>query len=387
MEKKNFQEKYDVLIVGCGFTGATVAYQAAKNGKRVCILERRNHIAGNMYDYRHETGILVQKYGPHSMHTNNERVYEFLSEIGEWESYILKARVMIDGTCTPSPFNFKTIDQFYSPDEANRLKEALHECYGSRKKVTVVELLKCENELVRAYAEFLFEKDYRPYTAKQWGIAPEEIDVSVLQRVPVRLDDTDSYFDDKYQMMPIGGFTKLFENMLNHKNIDIMLNSDALDYLTVDGEKLLIEDDSAEIPVVYTGALDELFHNICGSLPYRSLKFDWQTHDVDSFQETSGVAYPMADGFTRITEYKKIPVQDVPGKTVVAIEYPVEYRVNQNEPYYPILTDASMRLYEIYKNKVEQIPNLYVCGRLGDFKYYNMDDAIDKALDVYEQIR
>ena len=380
--------KYDIVIAGCGFAGATIAYMAAKDGKRVLLADKREHIAGNMYDYVNEDGILVQKYGPHSFHTDNEDVYSFIKSIGNWYEYILRARVLIDDKYTPSPFNFKTIDQFYHEDKATELKKRLTDYYKSRKKVTVVEMVESEDELIREYADFLFEKDYRPYTSKQWGMKPEEIDISVLKRVPVRLDYTDGYFDDKYQLMPEGGFTAFFENMLSDSNIDIRLNCDILEHIEIKDNEIYFENEKLDIPFVYTGELDEFFKCKYGKLPYRSLYFDIQTHNVDSYQETSGVAYPMAEGYTRITEFKKIPVQNIEGKTTIAVEYPQKYGSEKGkEPYYPILTEESKNLYERYLGESESIKGLYLCGRLADFKYYNMDDVIRRALEVYKEIQ
>lgn len=380
--------KYDIVIAGCGFAGATIAYMAAKDGKRVLLADKREHIAGNMYDYVNEDGILVQKYGPHSFHTDNEDVYSFIKSIGNWYEYILRARVLIDDKYTPSPFNFKTIDQFYHEDKATELKKRLTDYYKGRKKVTVVEMVESEDELIREYADFLFEKDYRPYTSKQWGMKPEEIDISVLKRVPVRLDYTDGYFDDKYQLMPEGGFTAFFENMLSDSNIDIRLNCDILEHIEIKDNEIYFENEKLDIPFVYTGELDELFKCKYGKLPYRSLYFDIQTHNVDSYQETSGVAYPMAEGYTRITEFKKIPVQNIEGKTTIAVEYPQKYGSEKGkEPYYPILTEESKNLYERYLGESESIKGLYLCGRLADFKYYNMDDVIRRALEVYKEIQ
>lgn len=380
--------KYDIVIAGCGFAGATIAYMAAKDGKRVLLADKREHIAGNMYDYVNEDGILVQKYGPHSFHTDNEDVYSFIKSIGNWYEYILRARVLIDDKYTPSPFNFKTIDQFYHEDKATELKKRLTDYYKGRKKVTVVEMVESEDELIREYADFLFEKDYRPYTSKQWGMKPEEIDISVLKRVPVRLDYTDGYFDDKYQLMPEGGFTAFFENMLSDSNIDIRLNCDILENIEIKDNEIYFENEKIDIPFVYTGELDELFKCKYGKLPYRSLYFDIQTHNVDSYQETSGVAYPMAEGYTRITEFKKIPVQNIEGKTTIAVEYPQKYGSEKGkEPYYPILTEESKNLYERYLGESESIKGLYLCGRLADFKYYNMDDVIRRALEVYKEIQ
>lgn len=381
--------KYDLIIAGCGFAGATIAYLAAKDGKNVLIVEKRNHIAGNMYDYVNEAGILVQKYGPHSFHTNNENVYQFITSIGKWKPHILQARVLIDGKCTPSPFNFKTIDQYYPEEKSKELKSRLLHYYSGRSKVTIVELLKCESPLIRKYAEFLFEKDYRPYTSKQWGINPKELDISVLKRVPVRLNYIDRYFDDKYQLMPEKSFTAYFKKMLENKRIEVELNTDALDYITITNDGTLQwKKEPLKIPFVYTGPLDELFNLKYGKLPYRSLWFDWQTHNIDSYQETSGVAYPMAEGYTRITEYKKLPVQDVPGKTTIAVEYPAVYGSEKGvEPYYPVLTDSSQTTYHKYQHTAGKIRQLYLCGRLAEFKYYNMDQVIERAIQVYSEIK
>lgn len=378
---------YDLVIVGCGFTGATIAYKAAKDGKKVLILEKRNHIAGNMYDYIDDAGILVQKYGPHSLHTNSDEIYKFVTSISDWDEYILRARVEILEKYTPSPFNFKTIDQYYQKDKAEKLKRELSSNYQGRDKVTVVELLNSSNDLIKEYAEFLFKYDYRPYTAKQWGIAPEELDVSILKRVPVRLDYKDQYFDDKYQLMPHNSFTDFFNKMLDNPLIDIKLNTDVRDLVVINEEGIIFNGKKLNIPFVYTAPLDELFAYKFGKLPYRSLKFDIKTINVDSYQETSGVAYPMAKGYTRITEYKKIPVQDIKGRTTIAVEYPVEYGSEFGiEPYYPILTVESMNKYDKYRKLASKVSNLFVCGRLGDFKYYNMDDAILRAFKVYELI-
>lgn len=373
--------KYDIIIVGSGFAGSTIAYKAAKNGKKVLVLEKREHIAGNMYDYIDENGILVQKYGIHSFHTNNENVYEFINEIGDWQEYKLRARVYIDGKYTPSPFNFKTIDDFFEASKAEEIKQHLKNKYPDRNSVTIVELLECDDDVIKSYAEFLFEKDYRPYTSKQWGIKPEELDISVLKRVPVRLDYTDGYFDDKYQLMPKTSFYDIFKNMLSSENIEVVTSCDANEKIKFLENEIYFENEKLDIPLVYTGPIDELFEFEFGKLPYRSLKFDFQTHNVDSYQETSGVVYPMAKDFTRIIEFKKIPIQNIKGVTSIVVEYPVKY-ADGNEPYYPILTNDSILKYNNYLELSKKYRNLYLCGRLADFKYYNMDNVVERALAV-----
>lgn len=382
--------KYDLIIVGCGFAGATIANLAAGDGKKVLIVEKRNHIAGNMYDEVDESGILIQKYGPHSFHTYEKKAYDYVTSFSEWDEYILRARVDIDGKMTPSPFNTKTIEQYFEKDRADEIKKHLEMCFPNEKKTTIVKMLKSEDEVVREYANFLFEKDYRPYTSKQWGIKPEELDISILERVPVRLDDKDAYFDDPYQVIPKNGFTEVFRQMLDSENINVRLNEDAFNHLEIDSDKKVVKWDGEEIdiPVVYTGPIDELFALKYGRLPYRSLYFDFQTHNVDSFQECSGVAYPMAEGYTRITEFKKIPYQNVPGVSVVAVEYPAQYMTEKGkEPYYPILTDESKDKYQKYLEESQAYENLYLCGRLAEFKYYNMDNVVLRAMDVYEGLR
>ena len=380
---------YDLLVVGCGFTGGIIAYLAANRlNKKVLIVDKRSHIAGNMYDeLDEETGILIQRYGPHSFHTESEEVYRLLCEIGEWEPFILRARVEVQGKNTPSPFNFKTVDDFFSPKEAHKIKTHLANSFSYRPKVTITEMMSSQDPIVREYAQFLYREDYCPYTAKQWGIKPDELDISVLQRVPVRLSYDDRYFDDRFQMQPKGGYTKFFKKMLLSSNIRMELNTDIREHLTLqDNGTILFDDAILKIPMVYTGALDELFECSFGKLPYRSLSFDYQTISVSDFQETPGVAYPFAEKYTRITEFSKLmPLPPKTGKTIIAYEYPVQYG-NGNEPYYPILTQESSKIYEKYCELAEKYPLLYYCGRLGDFKYYNMDNAILRAMEIFEKL-
>lgn len=380
---------YDAIIVGCGLSGSVVArYLAEELGKRVIIWERRKHIAGNMYDYVNEHGILVHKYGPHIFHTTKKPLYDYICRFGEWDDYHLTCMVQIDGKYTPSPFNFKTIDDFYLPDRAREIKEKLILAYPGHEKASIVELLKHHDPVIQEYANFLFEKDYRLYTAKQWGISPLEIDVSVLKRVPVLFTYKSGYFDDPYEAMPNISYTHFFRTILDHPNIQIELGVQALDHLhiTRSSNQLLVDGIPTEVPVIFTGALDELFRYIEGYLPYRSLKFEWKYEEIESLQEAPVVAYPQAEGFTRITEYKKLPVQDVCG-TSYAVEYPLQYKAElKTEPYYPVLTEKSQQQYNVYKQKADAVKNLFYCGRLADFKYYNMDQALERALEICDQL-
>jgi UDP-galactopyranose mutase len=341
-----------------------------------------------MYDEVDANGILVQRYGPHIFHTNNKEAFEFITKHDTWFDYLHQPAVEMNGIISPSPANFTTIDLFYDLEEAERLKTCLEKRYSSKKTVTILELLNCDDTLIKQYAEKLYELNYQPYTAKQWGIPLEEIDPSILKRVPVRLDYTNGYFENEFQCMPKNGYTHFFKNLLAHTHIEVLLNTDALDMLSVDVEKkqLLLEGTPTSIPVFYTGALDEMLDYRYGQLPYRSLRFDYQTKNVDSFQEASVVAHPSAEGYTRITEYKKLPPQNIPGVTTIAYEYPLPAdKTGINEPYYPVLTDNNVALYNKYLDDLQGIPNLFLCGRLADYKYYNMDTAILRAFEIVDE--
>lgn len=368
----------EVVVVGCGLTGTVVARQLAEQGHHVRIVDRREHIGGNMYDYVDEYGILVHRYGPHTFHTKKRELFEYMTRYGQWVPYKLTCGAVIDNKYTPTPFNFTAIDTFYSAEDAADIKERIKKCFPDKSTAAVVEVLSCEDSKVRAYAEFLFEKDYSLYTAKQWGVPASTIDPSVLKRVPLRFSYDEGYFDDDYEVMPKTSYVDFFKNLLDHRNITVELGVDARDY--VDVSKPL------DKIVVYTGAIDELFAYEFGRLPYRSLHFEWHHEDIESKQPAPVVAYPQAPGFTRITEYNKLPVQTGHGSSY-AVEYSLPYQEGKtNEPYYPVLTEESQQMYSKYLERAKQIKNLYVCGRLGDFKYYNMDQALERALLVADEI-
>ena len=376
------------LIVGCGIVGCTVARILAEKGWTVKIVDRRSHIGVNLYDYRDEHEILVQQYGPHIFHTNSERVFEFISRFSRWNPFNLVCGAVIDGICTPTAFNLKTIDLFFDRAKAEEIKQHIRDRFPGRESATVVELLDCDDAVIRDYAQFLFDKDYSLYTAKQWGISPSEIDKSVLKRVPIRFTYEEAYFKDKYQVMPENGYTAFIGKMIDHPAISVTLNYEALEHISIKDNAVYLDGKKADYPVVYTGPLDELFGYKYGRLPYRSLRFEWIYKDVESYQQLPVVAYPQAEKFTRITEYKKLPVQDVRG-TTCAIEYPVPYDADTDtavEPYYPVLTEASQKAYRTYADAAAEVSNLYCAGRLADFRYYNMDQALERAFDLSETI-
>jgi len=383
-------EKYDYIIVGAGLAGGILARKLAQNDKKkILIVERRNHIAGNIFDFVDEHGVKIQKYGPHVLHTNSEEVYDYICQFCTPIAYRTKCEAVIDGISTPSPFNFKTIDQFYGEKEATSLKKKLLEYYDNRLSVTVVEMLESEDDDIRKFAEFLFDKDYKLYTAKQWNLQPEEIDPSILKRVPIVLSYGDTYFYDKYEFMPKDGFVELYKNIVNYPGIDIQLNIEALEHITVDEVAGKIKWDGEVVNLIYTGAIDELFNYKFGILPYRSLYFEYKSINQDSYQNAAIVAYPQVEGYTRITEYTKMPFQKCNCWTNIVYEYPVAYEKNAeigNEPYYPVLTQSSMETFDKYKKYADIFSNLILCGRLADFKYYNMDQVILRTLELYESM-
>lgn len=369
------------LVIGCGITGSVIArYLAEEKGMQVTVWEKRNHIGGNLYDYTDAHGIRVHKYGPHIFHTKKKEIFDYVCRFSQWEPFQLICGAVIDGICTPTAFNFKTIDLFYAPKEAEHIKNRLKEKFGMHEAVSVIELMNSDDEVIRNYARFLFDKDYGPYTAKQWGIPLKDVDVSILGRVPVRLSYEEAYFSDEFQAMPKHGYTNFIANILDHENISVKLEMDALEHLKIENARLTADGKAVDRPVIYTGPLDELWKCFKGKLPYRSLRFEWHYDQADSFQQMPVVAYPQAEGYTRITEYKKLPVQDVKG-TSYAVEYPLPYSQEQKdaEPYYPVLTRQSKKLHEKYCAATDRVEHFYYCGRLADFQYYDMDQAIEHA--------
>lgn len=372
-------------IIGSGLAGVVIANKLANESYDVTILERRPHAGGNVYDYVDEHGINVHKYGPHIFHTNNQDVYDFITKFGEFDDFDLVCGSVMDGKCVKTAFDFSSIDIFF-PEEANEIKEHIKKEFGDAKSASILDLLNSSDALIKKYADYLYEKDYAPYTAKQWGIDINEIDKQIFKRVPILFSYGSKYFDDKYQMMPINGYTGIINKIIDDENIKVKLNIDALSICKLTDSVINIDGYENFDVVVYTGAIDELFKYQFGKLPYRSLRFEFKYENIDSYQEMPVVAYPQEPDYTRITEYKKLPVQNVKG-TTYAVEYPVKYdKENGNEPYYPILTGDSKHRYEQYLELSKQYKNLYLCGRLAEFKYYNMDQVIERALNVSEEI-
>jgi len=384
--------KYDYIVVGCGFAGATIAERIANElNKRVLIIEKRDHIGGNMYDYVDENGIIIHKYGPHLFHTNLDNVYDYVNNFGKWFSYEHRVLGKVKDKLVPIPFNLTSIVECFDKEKSNKLKKILLEEFGEGKKIPILELRKHNDKDINELAEFIYENVFLYYTMKQWDQKPDEIDPNVTNRVPVYVSLDDRYFQDKYQIMPVGGYTKIFENMLlNNDNIDIKLSTNVLDIIEFKNDKIYFDGEEFNGKVIYTGAIDELFSYKFGELPYRTLTFEFETKNMDYYQPVGTVNYPTKeDKFTRITEYKHFTSEENNSKnTVIMREYPCKYENNLGmTPYYPINNEESSLIYDKYLNEVNKYGNLYLLGRLAQYKYYNMDLIINEALELVKKLK
>ena len=379
---------YDCIIVGAGIAGATVARKLAEDGnKKVLIIERRNHIGGNCYDRPDEYGILIHEYGAHIFHTEEEPVREFLSRFTDWYDFGHEVVAKVGDKLIPVPFNLNTLHMVYDQEKANRLEKKLIEEYGQDSRVPIMKLRENADPDVREIAEYVYQNVFLKYTMKQWGQTPEEISPEVTGRVPVVISYDNRYFKDKYQSVPADGFTPMFENMLNHENIEVWLNTDCTDVLSFAEGKVYFQNQVFEGELIYTGALDELFNCKFGRLPYRSLDFKFEHLDTDSYQDHSVVNYTVSEDFTRITEFKFLTGQKDTNGTTIVKEYPFAYTGAEGEiPYYAILDEANQALYEKYKALTEEYDKFYLLGRLAEYKYYNIDAMTLKAMELAESI-
>ena len=374
---------FDVVIVGAGLAGAVLAERfAAQSDKKVLVIERRQRIAGNCYDEVDDNGILVHRYGPHLFHTDFEDVWKYLSQFTEWDVYHHKVRAMVDGQIVTIPFNFNTLQQVFPKLLADRLEGALLKNYGYGQKIPILELKKSADALLHFLADYVYRKIFLHYTEKQWGTPPEKIDGAVTARVPVFIGRDDRYFNDRFQAVPRKGYTKLIENILAHKNIKLMLNTDCAEILNLREDEIYLFDQKFEGTLIYTGQLDELFNFKFGVLPYRSVEMKFETVDTEHYQDAPTVNYPDNYDFTRITEFKNIHPAQSP-RTTILKEYPQNYVKGENEPYYPVFNDEARAAYEKYSAELAKFPQIYAIGRLAEYRYYDMDDVVKHALDVF----
>ncbi len=379
-------EQYDTIVVGAGFAGAVVARELAEYAdEKVLIIEKRPHIGGNCFDSFDKHGVLVHNYGPHIFHTNNRRVYDYLSKYTEWYNYQHEVGANIHGKIVPVPFNINTLYAAFEKEEAESLEKVLIEKYGEGSRVPVLELMQSEDESIQKVGKYVYENIFLQYTMKQWGQKPEEVDPSVTARVPVVLSRDNRYFQDTYQGMPQRGYTPLFANMLNHKNIKVKLNTDAKNVVSLIDKKVYYNGKPFEGKVIFTGPIDEFFDCKFGKLPYRSLRFEWGHSEADSFQAKAVINYTVSEDYTRITEFKKLTGQLIKGTTVMR-EYSIPYTDSTKEiPYYAILNDENKALYEKYLTLLNDYPNFYLLGRLAEYKYYNIDAIVDEALKLADK--
>lgn len=338
-----------------------------------------------MYDYE-KNGILIHKYGPHIFHTSKDNVIEFVEQFWKLNNFRNVVEGYVNNKLVPIPFNFKSIDISF-PEQAEQIKNKLKELYPDKETIPILELKKSNDPLIRNVAQFVYENLFLNYTTKMWNLKPDEIDESVTARIPIILSYRNTYFNDKYEGLPLDGYTKAIERMLDHPNIKIHLNTDANNLISFNSDQILIN--NKESIVIYTGPLDKLFNNKYGSLDYRSLFFSFETLNQTKFQDTAVVNYPADPTMTRITEYKNMTLQIVDGKTVIGKEFPGTYSENDskwNEPYYPLATDEAREKYNKYFKLSKQYKNLYLCGRMALYKYINMDQAIDDALKLAKEL-
>jgi UDP-galactopyranose mutase len=359
---------FDYLVVGAGFAGSVLAERLAEgSGKKVLIVDKRPHIGGNAYDCYDEHGILIHKYGPHIFHTNSRDVFEYLSRFTAWRHYQHRVMASVDGQLVPIPINLDTINRLYGTSfDSFRLKQHFESIAEPRESIST-----SEDVIVSKVGRELYEKFFRNYTRKQWGLDPSELDSTVVGRIPVRTNRDDRYFTDTYQVMPLHGFTRMFERMLVHPHIKIMLNTD---YREIEGS-------IAYQQVVFTGPVDEYFDFRFGKLPYRSLEFRLHTLDTTHHQPVAVVNYPNDYGFTRITEIKQITGQ-IHSKTTLLTEYPQA----EGDPYYPVPTAQNAALYRKYQELADATDGVQFVGRLATYKYYNMDQVVAQALTTYSRM-
>jgi UDP-galactopyranose mutase len=359
---------FDYLIVGAGFAGSVLAERLATQARKtVLVVEKRGHIGGNAYDCYDDAGILIHKYGPHIFHTNSTEVFEYLSQFTRWRPYQHRVLASVNGQLVPIPINLDTINQLYGTSLTSFEVEAFFQSVAEPRDP----IRTSEDVVISRVGRELYEKFFKQYTRKQWGIDPSELDAAVTSRVPVRTNRDDRYFTDTYQAMPLHGYTRMFERMLEHRSIKVLLNADYRE----------VRDVIPHREVIYTGPIDEYFDYRFGKLPYRSLEFRWETLDERVHQPVAVVNYPNEYAYTRVTEFKHLTGQEHT-KTTLVTEYPRA----EGDPYYPVPRSENAELYKRYKALADATSGVHFAGRLATYKYYNMDQVVAQALAVFDRM-
>jgi UDP-galactopyranose mutase len=362
------KKTYDYLIVGAGFAGSVLAERlAADLGKRVLVCDRRNHVGGNAYDHADAAGLLVHKYGPHIFHTNSAEIFAYLSRFTAWRAYEHRVLASVANQLLPIPINLDTINRLYGL----RLTESEVAGFLARRAEAIATPRTSEEVVLSRVGRDLYEKFFRNYTRKQWGLDPSQLDAQVAARIPVRTNRDDRYFTDQFQSMPKQGFTRMFENMLDHDNIELALGADYRD----------LREEIHFGQLIYSGPIDEYFDFCFGRLPYRSLHFEHRTFDREWFQPVAVVNYPNEFDYTRVTEFKHLTGQRH-AKTSVVYEYPRA----EGDAYYPIPQPANAAVYAQYRELAQSVPEIHFVGRLGTYRYYNMDQVVGQALTLYKKL-
>lgn len=381
------EKMFDSVIIGAGVAGSVAARELAESGRSVLVLEQRDHIGGNCYDEPDEHGILIHKYGPHIFHTKEKKAYDYLSRFTDWYAFGHEVVANVYGKLIPVPFNLNTLHMVYEKEKADTLEKKLIETFGMGSRVPILKLREQEDPEIRQIADYVYENIFLHYTMKQWGQTPEEIDPAVTGRVPLVISYDNRYFQEPWQGMPLHGYTPMFEKMLDHPKIRVETGVDARSRIRFEEDQVILDGEPFCGEVIYTGPVDELFNCCFGRLPYRSLRFDFEYLDQEDYQGHSVVNYTVSEDFTRITEFKYLTGQKAPGTTIVR-EYPFAYTGAEGEiPYYSIANEANQALYEKYRALTEKIPNVWLLGRLAEYKYYNIDAMVMKALELTEKIK
>lgn len=361
--------KVKYVVVGAGLAGLTMAEKIANEmNEKVLVIEKRAHIAGNVYDSYNDDGILIHNYGPHTFHTNDKEVFDYVLKFTEWNDYQHRVLSYVNGNFVPMPISLETINQLYN---MNLSEDEMEDFINSRKE-KIDEIKTSEDVVLSQGGRDIYEKFFKYFTIKQWGVSPAELDKTVISRIPFRKNRDTRYFTDLYQGNPKHGYTRMCEKMLENKNIMIMLNTDYKDVI----------DDIEYEKLIYTGPIDYFYDYEFGKLLYRSIKFKFETYDKESYQPTASSRYPMDYDYTRITEFKKMTGQKHE-KTTILKEFPCF----GGEPYYPYPTAEWKALAEKYREKAAKEKNVIFLGRLAEYKYYDMDDVIRRALDCFADFR